>query len=129
MTKEDMENDYRREDNEMLVRRFVGHVGYDYIQHHKKNTPQIHPDFSDETRIVWKEIEERMHEPVAICFDREKCIAILKEGEDQKDQEKKYRSQFNIDIYIDVEALHAFPPSITSESTAKSFSLRMGFSI
>lgn len=79
MTKEDMENDYRREDNKMLVRRFVGHVGYDYIQHHKKNTPHIHPDFSDETRIVWKEIEERMHEPVAICFDREKCISILKE--------------------------------------------------
>ena len=36
MTREDIENDYRREDNEMLVRCFVGHVGYDYIQHHKK---------------------------------------------------------------------------------------------
>ena len=79
MTKEAMENDYRREDNEMLVRRFVCHVGYDYIQHHKKNTPHIHPVFSDETRIVWKEIEERMHEPVTICFDREKCISRLKE--------------------------------------------------
>ena len=52
MTREDIENDYRREDNEMLVRRFVGHVGYDYIQHHKKNTSNVHPDFSDETRIV-----------------------------------------------------------------------------
>ena len=70
MTREDIENDYRREDNEMLVRRFVGHVGYDYIQHHKKNTSKVHPDFSDETRIVWEEIEERLQKPVAIGFDR-----------------------------------------------------------
>lgn len=47
MTKEEMGNHYRREDNEMLVRRFVGHVGYDYIQHHKKNTAKVHPDFSE----------------------------------------------------------------------------------
>ena len=61
MTREDIENDCRREDNEMLVRRFVGNVGYDYIQHHKKNTSNVHPDFSDETRIVWEEIEESRH--------------------------------------------------------------------
>ena len=79
MTKEEMGSNYRREDNEMLVRRFVGHVGYDYIQHHKKNTAKVHPDFSEETRIVWKEIEERLQKPVTICFDREKCISILKE--------------------------------------------------
>ena len=84
MTREDIENDYRREDNEMLVRRFVGHVGYDYIQHHKKNTSNVHPDFSDETRIVWEEIEERLQKPVAIGFDREKCIAKLKEEADKQ---------------------------------------------
>ena len=79
MTSEDIENDYRREDNEMLVRRFVGNVGYDYIQHHKKNSSKVHPDFSDETRIAWKEIEERLQKPVVIGFDREKCIARLRE--------------------------------------------------
>ena len=79
MTKEEMGIHYRREDNEMLVRRFVCHVGYDYIQHHKKNTAKIHPDFSEETRIVWKEIEERLQKPVTIGFDREKCISMLKE--------------------------------------------------
>lgn len=36
MTREEMENHYRKEENEMLIRRFVGHVGYDYIEHHKK---------------------------------------------------------------------------------------------
>ena len=46
MTREEMERHYRREDNEMLVRRFVGHVGYDYIQHHKKNTAKI--------MLIWK---------------------------------------------------------------------------
>ena len=84
MTREDIENDYRREDNEMLVRRFVGNVGYDYIQHHKKNTSNVHPDFSDETRIVWKEIEERLQNPVTIGFDREKCISMLKEEADKQ---------------------------------------------
>ena len=79
MKREDMENHYRREDNEMLVRRFVGLVGYDYVQHRKKNTAKIHPDFSEETRIVWKEIEERLQNPVTIGFDREKCISMLKE--------------------------------------------------
>lgn len=79
MTREEMQNHYRREENEMLVRRFVGHVGYDYIEHHKKNVARTHPDFSEETRIVWEEIEERLQKPVTIGFDREKCISMLKE--------------------------------------------------
>lgn len=79
MTREDMENHYRREDNEMLVRSFVGNVGYDYVQHHKKNTAKTHPDFSEETCIAWKEIEERLQNPVIIGFDRERCISMLKE--------------------------------------------------
>lgn len=79
MTKEEMGSNYRREDNEMLVRRFVGHVGYDYIKHNKKNTAKIHPNFSEETRTAWKEIEERLQKPVTVGFDREKCISMLKE--------------------------------------------------
>lgn len=79
MTREEMQNHYRKEENEMLVRRFVGHVGYDYVEHHEKKTAQLHPDFSEETRIVWKEIEERLQKPVTLGFDREKCISMLKE--------------------------------------------------
>lgn len=36
MSIEDIQNDARKEDGEMLIRRFVSNVGYDYIQHHKK---------------------------------------------------------------------------------------------
>lgn len=79
MTKEEMQNHYRKEENEMLLRRFAGHVGYDYIKHHEKQTAQWHPDFSEETRIVWQEIEERLQKPVTIGFDRENCISMLKE--------------------------------------------------
>ena len=86
MTREEMENQYRKEENEMLVRRFVGHVGYDYIEHHKKNTAQMHPSFSEETRIVWNEIEERLQKPVAIGFDREKCTSMLCEEASKQSQ-------------------------------------------
>ena len=70
MSVEDIQIDARREDGDMLIRRFVSNVGYDYIQHSKENTAKVHPDFSDETRIFWKEIEERLQKPVVIGFDR-----------------------------------------------------------
>ena len=79
MTIEDIQNYARKEDGEMLIRRFVSNVGYDYIQHHKKKTERVHPDFSEETRIFWKEIEERLQKPVTIGFDRDKCISKLRE--------------------------------------------------
>ena len=79
MSVEDIQIDARREDGDMLIRRFVSNVGYDYIQHSKENTAKVHPDFSDETRIFWKEIEERLQQLVVIGFDREKCIARLRE--------------------------------------------------
>lgn len=79
MTIEDIQNDARKEDGEMLLRRFVRSVGYDYIQHSKKKTSKVHPDFSDETRIFWEEIEERMQKPVTVDFDKDKCISKLRE--------------------------------------------------
>lgn len=78
MNREELEKDARIEDGEMLIRRFVSKIGYDYLQHHKKNTAKIHPEFSEETRIFWKEIEDRLQKPVVIGFDRENCIAILR---------------------------------------------------
>lgn len=79
MTVEEIQDYARREDGEMLLRLFVKDVGYDYLQHHKKNTAKIHPEFSDETRIYWEEIEKRMQKPVVIGFDKENCIALLRE--------------------------------------------------
>jgi len=78
MTKEELEKDARIEDGEMLVRRFVGFVGYDYIEHNKRKTAHTHPDFSENTKVFWKEIEDRLQKPVVINFDREKCILKLK---------------------------------------------------
>ena len=38
MSVEDIQIDARREDGDMLIRRFVSNVGYDYIQHSRENT-------------------------------------------------------------------------------------------
>lgn len=85
ITKEDIIKDAATEDNEMLLRRFVGMVGYDYIQHDKRNTSQIHPDFSDDTRIFWKEIESRLKAPTTLNFDREQFLKEM--GENIADQD------------------------------------------
>ena len=98
MSIEDIQNDVRKEDGEMLIRRFVSNVGYDYIQHDKKNTAHIQPDFSEETKILWSEIEERLQKPVVIGFDREKCIAKLREAAAKQAQlcsEADYASSYH----------------------------------
>ena len=98
MSIEDIQNDARKEDGEMLIRRFVSNVGYDYIQHHKKKTARVHPDFSDETRIFWNEIEERLQKPVTIGFDRDKCISKLREEAAKQDKlcsEADYASSYH----------------------------------
>ena len=98
MAIEDIQNDARKEDGEMLIRRFVSNVGYDYIQHHKKGTAKVHPDFSEETRIFWKEIESRLIKPVTIGFDRDKCISKLREAAAKQAQlcsEADYASSYH----------------------------------
>ena len=79
ISKEELIHDAETEENDMIVRRFVGMVGYDYIKHHKKNTPQIHPDFSENTRIFWEEIESRLKEPTVLNFDWQACVNQLEE--------------------------------------------------
>lgn len=84
ITKQDRMDDAAREDDEMLIRRFVAAVGYDYIQHHKKHTAQIHPDFSEETLVFWDEIKSRLKGTVVLDFDREGALAELREkGKEQ----------------------------------------------
>jgi hypothetical protein len=80
ITKQDRMDDAAREDDEMLIRRFVAAVGYDYIQHHKKHTAQIHPDFSEETLVFWDEIKSRLKGTVVLDFDREGVLAELREN-------------------------------------------------
>lgn len=80
LTKQDRIDDAAREDDEMLIRRFVAAIGYDYIQHYKKDTAQIRPDFSEETQIFWREIESRLKGTTVLDFDREGALDELREN-------------------------------------------------
>lgn len=53
--------------NEDLVSRFVFYVGSDYKTDY---APHIHPRFSEDTRELWGEIEQRMSGVVTLGFDR-----------------------------------------------------------
>ena len=68
-----------QESNEMLLRIFVSAVGFDYIAHHKKNTAQFHPDFSEDTIALWHEIESRLKQPECLTFNKEKAYEMLNE--------------------------------------------------
>ena len=75
-------NDIVREENSMLIRRFVASVGYDYRQ----NYPRAYPVFSDDTVAYWNEIEKRMKAPRCLRFQREDCLSELKaESKKQSD--------------------------------------------
>ncbi len=83
-TLSDMKFDAATEDNDMLLRRLIRLVGYDYVAHEKKDTAQIHPDFSEETKVFWEEVEHRLNAPTVLAFDRERCRKeINKDIEDQ----------------------------------------------
>ena len=73
-----------QESNEMLLRIFVSNIGFDYIEHHKKNTAQFHPDFSEDTVQLWKEIESRLTQPECLTFDAEKAHLMLNEEIDKQ---------------------------------------------
>lgn len=64
-----------RETNEMLVRRFVAAVGYDYKQDY---SPHIYPDFSEDTVALWEEIERRMTSPECLNFHYDDCLAEIR---------------------------------------------------
>lgn len=73
-----------QESNEMLLRIFVSAIGCDYIAHHKKNTAQFHPDFSEDTISLWNEIESRLKQPECLNFDAEKAENTLEEEIDKQ---------------------------------------------
>jgi len=79
MDKQFLINDAAKENSEMLLRRFVAAVGFDYVQHDKKHTSQIHPDFSEETLLLWQEVENRLHEPTVLEFDFDSAYSELTE--------------------------------------------------
>lgn len=68
-----------QESNEMILRIFVSAIGCDYIAHHKKNTAQFHPDFSEDTKSLWKEIESRLNAPTCLSFDIDAAYSMMNE--------------------------------------------------
>lgn len=75
-------NGIARESNEMLLRRLVAAVGYDYKQDY---SPHIYPDFSDDTVAMLGEVERRMTAPKCLSFDREECIAEIRRSINKQD--------------------------------------------
>lgn len=66
-----------QESNEMILRIFVSAIGCDYIAQHKKNTAQFHPDFSEDTKALWEEIESRLNAPTCLSFDIDAAYSML----------------------------------------------------
>lgn len=73
-----------QESNEMLLRMFVSAIGYDYTMHNEKHTAQVHPDFSEDTVKLWKEIESRLKAPTCLAFDMDKAYEMFKEEIDKQ---------------------------------------------
>ena len=75
--------DAAKESNEFLLRFFVSCVGADYRTDY---SPHLWPEFSDDTVLLWDEIESRMKERKTLNFDREGCCdKIRAEIQRQKD--------------------------------------------
>ena len=66
MTKDEV----AKENNEFLLRYFVSCVGADYKTDY---SPHLWPEFSDDTILLWEEIESRLKERKTLNFDRESC--------------------------------------------------------
>ena len=67
MTKDETKDEIRRMRTEDLVSRFVAYVGADYQTDY---SPYVYPRFSEDTRELWGEIEQRMSGVVTLGFDQ-----------------------------------------------------------
>ena len=74
------------EDDKTVIGRFVASVGHDFADHRKKKTAQIWPDWSDETKALWGEIESRLTTPKCLEFDADGCIAAISDEIDTQRQ-------------------------------------------
>jgi hypothetical protein len=107
MTDDELKDYYAREEDEMLIRSFVASVGYDYVEHDHKNVPQINPDFSRETKIMWEEIESRLKGSTVLNFDRDKCISLIKEeAKNQEDLIKKHGPNYTTSYHVGLKNAH-----------------------
>lgn len=87
------------EDNEMLLRRFVSEVGYDYKKDYE---PRTYPDFSENTVKIWKEIEKRMKAPITLDFDAEKCKSQIKDELDNQESILKNWPDYSTSYHVGI---------------------------
>ena len=80
LTKEDT----AKEKSENLVGRFLLCAAVDLAEHRKANKAKIWPEWSEETKLWWEEIDSRMKEPACLNFDREEAQKRIKEKIDQQ---------------------------------------------
>lgn len=87
------------EDNEMLLRRFVSEVGYDYKKDYR---PHAYPDFSENTVAMWEEIEKRMKAPITLDFDAEKCKSQIKDELDNQASMLKNGPDYSTSYHVGI---------------------------
>lgn len=92
-------NQIAKLDNNLLVSMFVSNVGADYKTDY---SPHIHPDFSDDTKALWSEIEVRIHGRETLDFDRKKflsrCNEELKKQDDILNAGPDYSTSYHYGI-------------------------------
>ena len=108
-------NKIAQESNEMLLRIFVSAIGFDYIAHHKKNTAQFHPDFSEDTIALWHEIESRLKQPECLNFDAEKAMAMLTKEIDKQYGIIQQREMATLSYHAGIESGLRLAKSIIRE--------------
>jgi len=78
--------DTAKEESENLVGRFIICAAVDLADHRAAHKAEIWPEWSEETKLWWEEIDSRMKEPVCLNFDWKEA---QKRIEEKADQQKK----------------------------------------
>lgn len=77
---------------------FVTCIGADY---HTDYAPSVYPDWSEDSKMLWTEIENRMKEPTVLHFDKDKCLGkIMDEIKNQNSITKftDYATSYHVGI-------------------------------
>jgi len=93
------------EDNKTLVGMFVMYLGYDFYDHYeqedKREDAGRWPKWSDKTKMLWEEIEDRMTTPKCRNFNFDRCMADIEKEIKEMDEMAKqcnYSTSWRIGI-------------------------------
>ena len=74
-----------REDPKYVISQLVVSVAFD-LANKDKHDPAIWPEWSEETKAWWDEIEQRMTRPACLGFDWEAAKREIREAVDNEEQ-------------------------------------------